>query len=125
MNLDLTDLIAVLVVTSFVATLLVNSYKLREENKNNIKKIIQLEIDKDMIANQLDKVWQEHQDKKLEETDGFVRFLSQSRDWAFSYIDDVQKAIQDVKTCIESGYDTEQELNKLFSFLPENKENNE
>ena len=125
MNLDLTDLIAVLVVTSFVATLLVNSYKLREENKNNIKKIIQLEIDKDMIASQLDKVWQEHQDKKLEETDGFVRFLSQSRDWAFSYIDDVQKAIQDVKTCIESGYDTEQKLGKLFSFLPENKENNE
>ena len=29
----------------------------------------------------------------LKESDGFVKFLSQSRDWAFEYIEDVQKAL--------------------------------
>lgn len=125
MNLDLTDLIAVLVVTSFIATLLVNSYKLREENKNNIKKIIQLEIDKDMISSQLDKIWQEHQDKKLEETDGFVKFLSQSRDWAFNYIEDIQHAIFVLKEKYDDKEAIDESLKELFDMLPQNKENNE
>lgn len=29
----------------------------------------------------------------LKDTDGFVKFISQSRDWAFEYIEEVQKAL--------------------------------
>jgi len=29
----------------------------------------------------------------LKESDGFVKFISQSRDWAFEYIEEVQKAL--------------------------------
>ena len=31
----------------------------------------------------------------LETNDGFVKFISDSRDWAFKYIEDVQKALEE------------------------------
>ena len=33
-------------------------------------------------------------DKTIEETEGFLKFVSQSRDWAFQYIEGVQIAIK-------------------------------
>lgn len=32
--------------------------------------------------------------KKLEQTEGFIKFISESRDWAFQYIEKVQIAIK-------------------------------
>ena len=31
--------------------------------------------------------------RELSESDGFVKFISQSRDWAFDYIEEVQKVL--------------------------------
>lgn len=111
--------LVILVALSYTAiTFAVKSRKLAVE-------MVQLNIDKTLLLSKLDKALSEKESQSLEQTDGFVKFLSESRDWAFKYIEDVQKSIQDVKTCIESGYDTQEELGKLFSFLPEtNKENN-
>jgi hypothetical protein len=33
----------------------------------------------------------------VENTEGFMKFISESREWAFDYIDDVQVAIQEFK----------------------------
>lgn len=55
-------------------------------------------------------------------SDGFLKFVSQSRDWAFEYIEDVQKAIESLKISVQNGSEIEEDLNKLFSLLPENKE---
>lgn len=38
----------------------------------------------------LDQLEQKHSQKDLEQTEGFVKFLSESRDWAFEYIETVQ-----------------------------------
>lgn len=35
--------------------------------------------------------------KPIENTEGFVKFISESREWAFDYIDDVQVAIEEFK----------------------------
>ena len=35
--------------------------------------------------------------KPIENTEGFMKFISESREWAFDYIDDVQVAIQEFK----------------------------
>jgi hypothetical protein len=65
-------------------------------------------------------------EKALETNDDFIKFVSDSRDWAFNYIEDVQQAIQELKTSVESGYPTEEALIKLFNLLPEQQgENNE
>jgi len=35
--------------------------------------------------------------KPIENAEGFMKFISESREWAFDYIDDVQVAIQEFK----------------------------
>ena len=49
--------------------------------------------DKFLLQKKVEELYQEIENKKLEDTDGFVKFISQSRDWAFEYIEEVQKAL--------------------------------
>lgn len=86
--------------------------------------IVQLNLDKSILRDKLEKAIETNNAKSLEQTDGFVKFLSESRDWAFEYIENVQQSIQSLKTSVQSGYSTEEELEKLFSFLPSNEEKN-
>jgi hypothetical protein len=46
-----------------------------------------------LLQKEVERLYQEAENKKLQETDGFVKFISQSRDWAFQYIEEVQKAL--------------------------------
>ena len=39
--------------------------------------------------------------KELSETDGFVKFISQSRDWAFQYIEEVQTALSEFDKSVD------------------------
>jgi hypothetical protein len=67
--------------------------------KSNIQKkkilamYIQVELDKHIIYQKLEELSKELSTRELSETDGFVKFISQSRDWAFEYIEEVQKAL--------------------------------
>ena len=54
---------------------------------------IQSEMDKYLLVQKLEQVSKELSTRELSETDGFVKFISQSRDWAFEYIEEVQKAL--------------------------------
>lgn len=54
---------------------------------------IQSELDKHLVYQKLEEVSRELSAKDLAETDGFVKFISQSRDWAFEYIEEVQQAL--------------------------------
>ena len=38
---------------------------------------------------------EEQQTKEIEKSDGFLKFVSESRDWAFSYIEDVQDKLSE------------------------------
>jgi len=70
-------------------------------------------LEKFTIAKKLENVLTENESKKLEKDEGFVRFLSQSRESAFSYIEEVQEAI--TKYSIEQ---TPENYEKLIGFLP-------
>jgi heme exporter protein D len=54
---------------------------------------IQAEMDKHFLSQKLEELSNELSTLKLSESDGFVKFISQSRDWAFEYIEQVQKAL--------------------------------
>lgn len=58
---------------------------------------------------------------KIENTNGFTKFLSESRDEAFKYIEEVQSAIESLKLAISSKDDKKiKEANeKVLSFLPD------
>ena len=54
---------------------------------------IQAEMDKHLVIQKLDELHKELSARELFETDGFIKFISQSRDWAFEYIEEVQKVL--------------------------------
>jgi hypothetical protein len=78
----------------------------------------QLIFDKGMLLERIEKLELEN---SKEANDGFIKFLSQSRDAAFKYIEDVQVALQNYVSAVNSGKDDEIQIARmeLFSHLPE------
>lgn len=58
---------------------------------------------------------------KIESTHGFTKFLSESRDEAFKYIEDVQSVIEDLQSAMNSNDDKKikEAYEKVLSFLPD------
>ena len=76
--------IAVVVLTALFVRQKFLSYKLAEN-------VLQLIIDNDMILRGIE---ERKDEKDIEQTEGFVKFLSESREWAFEYIETVQNGLE-------------------------------
>ena len=87
---DLSLLVAVPVTLIFGA-LAFEVIRLNVKNKQLFSRSVQAEIDLMAVSDKLNKTILEH---NAEKTDGFLRFVSESRDKAFGYIEDVQAAIK-------------------------------
>ena len=87
---------SVFIVLFFAA--LSHNYLLVRKKKKLLSIIVQLEIDKQILSEKLSEalVLKESQ-SDVEQTEGFLKFISESRDWAFKYIEDVQAAIKQFK----------------------------
>ena len=55
--------------------------------------IEQFKIDNSAYAKKFSELVEEKQRLELVQTDGFVSFVSKSRDWAFTYIEEVQSTL--------------------------------
>jgi hypothetical protein len=51
--------------------------------------------DKMLLQKKVEELYQDIENAKLEQTDGFLKFVSESRDWAFQYIEEVQTALSE------------------------------
>jgi biopolymer transport protein ExbB/TolQ len=84
-----------------------------------LKAAVQATIDKIALQDHIAKA------SNQEEPDGFVKFLSESREWAFTYIEEVQLAIKTLKEAMDS--DDENRISdayaELIKYLPESKNN--
>jgi molecular chaperone DnaK (HSP70) len=91
-------------------------------------------MDITLVKRELEKAVQEINNKKLEKDDGFVKFLSESRDWAYEYISTTQSVIDkfnlDVNEILESDNKPTQKLSQvkkacdeLKKILPEEDKN--
>lgn len=67
---------------------------LKRENALLKKDVQQGIVDLLVLKGELEKALKSTDEKKIEETEGFLKFVSQSRDWAFQYIERVQVAIK-------------------------------
>jgi hypothetical protein len=106
-------IIAFIVVTSF-AFLLINWNITRIKNTQ-----LKLQIIDVLQQNQVFKTLLDQRDSAhVEKTEGFLNFVTQSRDWAFEYIEDVQRVINSVLTQTES---TVKYHNEFSSFSGEAK----
>jgi len=84
-----------LFITSVVAivTLLFLVIRLNIQKRKILSLYIQSEMHKHMLGQKIEELQKELSTKELSETDGFIKFISQSRDWAFEYIEEVQKVL--------------------------------
>lgn len=103
----------------------INNIIVRTKNRKLTKEAFQLNTDKLMLLEKLERLVHEKDSSDLEKTDGFLRFISESRDWAFEYIENVQKSIQELVIAMKQKDDNgiERAFNSLKDFLPDEEEN--
>jgi hypothetical protein len=87
------DSIVVGILTTIILVLAYRLIKLRMFFKQLSELYLQAMADKALLERKITELYQEIENVKLKETDGFLKFVSDSRDWAFQYIEEVQKAL--------------------------------
>jgi hypothetical protein len=110
-------IIAILFFFAFVSVALLAKVKL-----SNIKlttSVAQLTIDKQTIGEELDRL-SFISSNSVDIENGFIKFLSETRDSAYEYIENVQEAIAELQSAMESGSegDIAVAYKKLIDFLP-------
>jgi hypothetical protein len=66
----------------------------RVKNKELFVNAIQAELDRMAVYAKVEEMLKEKDNASIEKTEGFLKFVSESREWAFKYIEDVQDAIK-------------------------------
>lgn len=69
------------------------NFKIKSNYRVLAQMHMQLLNDAYILDNRLTEVLKELEKYQTQENDGFVKFLSDSRDWAFTYIEEVQAAL--------------------------------
>lgn len=119
--MNVVELIVYILVSIFVTVLLLISLRLFAMTRSLNSKLVQANLDKQMILFQLEKMSAENSAASVEKTDGFLRFISDSREWAFKYIEDVQTAIKDYDEALSKQDPNlmNEAYKKLVGMLPE------
>jgi SOS-response transcriptional repressor LexA len=65
-----------------------------KKKKEYLTKYIESMITMQLVSDRMDEIEKQYELAKMSESDGFVKFLSDSREWAFTYIEEVQEALR-------------------------------
>lgn len=93
------ELVSLVISLALIGFLIVETVRLRIKMKRVSVALLQSEINREAIEKKLLEALDSKDSSSLEQTEGFLKFVSQSRDWAFQYIERVQisiKKFQDV-----------------------------
>ena len=114
--LDLIVVSSLSVLLVLLSALLVAS-KLKE--RKSLETMAQLLIDRAAMSEEINRL-NYIVENSSDLNDGFIKFLSESREEAFSYISEVQQALEYIKIAMELKDDImiSDAYNKLISFLP-------
>lgn len=82
----------------FVTLLSISTIKTKIKNVELLEKFLESSIEKALIAEKLESELLKNSKNVSSDEQGFVNFLSQSRDWAFEYIESVQAKIKDFES---------------------------
>lgn len=105
-SIDILRLVSSAVSILAVAVLWARIVVMTKDRKKLVLASIQLQLDKDALLAQIDKLAAEISLSNAPGNDGFVRFLSESRASAFEYIEDVQNAISNFVADAEPFFNT-------------------
>ena len=87
------ELSIIILLLSIVIGLTVYAFFLQKLMKRAGMELLQAISDRQTVVDYLETEMAKSNALQLNEDDGFVKFLSQSRDWAFQYIEDVQASL--------------------------------
>ena len=131
--MSIPSLIAYVVYTAIVATLIVALVRSFFRYKKLLADSMQLALDKVILLQMVQEAAQNKEDTSVEKTEGFLKFVSESRDWAFTYIEQTQATVHEFGDVLEPmlredflGVEDINTLSKAYakltSILPENTE---
>lgn len=115
--IDLVNLATYITFAAITVVLLAAVYKTHRRAKRLANSLIQSEINSHVIKEKMEDLAIKIESFEMQKSDEFVKFLSESRDWAFQYIEDVQVAIAYLKNAMESGDD--EQINNAYHNLIE------
>jgi len=129
--MNILDLIAYVTYSAVAAALIVMLVKSKIRHKKLLADSLQLALDKVILLKMMEDLAQNKEDESVEKTEGFLKFVSDSRDWAFDYIQKAQTSVQQFGNTIEPmlaedflGIENINDLAKayanLITILPEN-----
>lgn len=118
MTIQIPELIIFIVAIVVITALAFLLVKISLVNRRLLVAATQAEMDRMMTMVQLEKM---QSSNDVEKTDGFLKFVSDSRDWAFQYIEDVQKAIAEYDEALskQDPVAMNETYKKLVSMLPD------
>lgn len=117
------------IIVALIGSAILN-FNLRNKIKSVNNDLGQALLDASVIAKKLAEEVEKNNAKEIEQSDGFLKFISDSRNSAFSYIEEVQDALHNFDKIINetSGLTPKQALSKILgaykelkSFLPDDK----
>jgi DNA repair exonuclease SbcCD ATPase subunit len=91
---------------------------LRRAIQDAITDNIQANINVNVFKSEYAKALQEIENMKLEKSDDFVKFLSDSRDWAFEYIEDAQQKITEFDKQIQEIVEWSRTYGSVIGDIP-------
>jgi hypothetical protein len=95
------DFVILGVLSLLIVALLWNNLRVGLKLKKLSAKFLQEALDKSIIIENLNKELDKRNPNSVEQTEGFLKFISESRDWAFEYIEEVQEALSKFKDKVE------------------------
>jgi hypothetical protein len=88
------EFIAFVVFIFLFFILIINNIRFSIKLSSASKKLIQANIDNTILAEKLFEISAQIIVKKETESDAFLKFVSDSRDWAYQYIEEVQSGLK-------------------------------
>lgn len=89
------DSVVVGVLVTIIIYLVYRFFRTRTLFKALSELYMQEMADRMLLQKKVEELYQDIENVKLEQTDGFLKFVSESRDWAFQYIEEVQTALSE------------------------------
>jgi hypothetical protein len=99
--MSIAELGVVISLGGLVGYLIISNLLIRIKNKQMFMATTQAELDRLSVYNQAQEIFKSEYEKS-NNNEGFLKFMSTSRDWAFQYIEDVQKDLYALKDVFDS-----------------------
>jgi hypothetical protein len=95
------DFIAFVFLVTVIVALIVSVINLKIKNRRLAVELLQSTIDHNIALTMLAEELKKNENVSVEKTDGFLKFISESRDLAFEYIEKVQDSLVKFKSEVD------------------------